>query len=336
MKIVFAILNKNQGNRLKECLDSLFNQSYKDFILIVVDGGSTDGSIELLEKYKLNNDSFFYFVQQGKGIGSARNQLLDYLDKYFKDTEIIFWGDAEQIYDVDYVKNMLKKINADVIGGKNIIASKSSLGQSLWWLYSGIDGKGILGHSIMVKRKLYTQQGTRYPETVAMDDYFLYSRWTSEGIKFAHNPTAICYVRTVETFRDFIDWHRRKIKSILKGFSKSYTPCEPLSCLRLALKTPNIKLFILFNLVEVSLIFTFTIAKASFVFLIPLFAGLLMFLSFYLWIKGRNYVLNLKLKTILLMGPLFQYHYWVAMIASLSSFIISKLKSCLKNKLFQY
>src|SRR3972149_8610335 len=44
------VLNWNGGGFLEECLNSLANQSYKRFEIIVVDNGSTDGSLELVKK----------------------------------------------------------------------------------------------------------------------------------------------------------------------------------------------------------------------------------------------------------------------------------------------
>ena len=50
MKVSLVILNWNGKRFLKECLDSVFSQSYKDFEVILVDNGSTDGSVEFVKK----------------------------------------------------------------------------------------------------------------------------------------------------------------------------------------------------------------------------------------------------------------------------------------------
>jgi len=47
--ISIVICNWNGRHLLEECLDSLQRQTFRDFEVILVDNGSTDGSVELLE-----------------------------------------------------------------------------------------------------------------------------------------------------------------------------------------------------------------------------------------------------------------------------------------------
>lgn len=51
MKTTIVIPNYNGIKYLADCLDSLRNQTTEDFIILVVDNGSTDGSYELLSDY---------------------------------------------------------------------------------------------------------------------------------------------------------------------------------------------------------------------------------------------------------------------------------------------
>jgi len=50
-KVSVIVLNWNGMGYVEECLDSLLDQTYRDFELIVVDNGSTDGSLELIKKW---------------------------------------------------------------------------------------------------------------------------------------------------------------------------------------------------------------------------------------------------------------------------------------------
>ena len=54
MKIKFSIIVPSLNNKkfLLNCLNSIFNQTYKNYEIIVVDGGSTDGTLNILKKYK--------------------------------------------------------------------------------------------------------------------------------------------------------------------------------------------------------------------------------------------------------------------------------------------
>lgn len=65
----------NSAETLSQCLSSILIQSYKDIEIIIVNDGSTDNSIDIvnyyIEKYK---DQIKYFeLTENKGIGNARN-----------------------------------------------------------------------------------------------------------------------------------------------------------------------------------------------------------------------------------------------------------------------
>jgi len=71
-----AIVNFNSGKYLESAILSVINQTCKDFELIVVDGGSTDNSIEILEKYK---SYFSWWVSEpDKGQSDAFNKAYTY------------------------------------------------------------------------------------------------------------------------------------------------------------------------------------------------------------------------------------------------------------------
>lgn len=42
--------------RIKQCMDSLLNQSFTDFEIILLNDGSTDNSLEVIKKYAADND----------------------------------------------------------------------------------------------------------------------------------------------------------------------------------------------------------------------------------------------------------------------------------------
>jgi len=70
-KISVIIPTYQHGDTIETCLLSLFNQSFSDFEIIVVNDGSTDNTIEVLEKYK---DRIKIINQENRGAPSARNR----------------------------------------------------------------------------------------------------------------------------------------------------------------------------------------------------------------------------------------------------------------------
>lgn len=72
MKLSIITVNLNNRDGLQKTIDSVVSQTFKDFEWIVIDGGSTDGSKELIERY---SDHFAYWVSEpDKGIYNAMNK----------------------------------------------------------------------------------------------------------------------------------------------------------------------------------------------------------------------------------------------------------------------
>ena len=72
MKVSIITVNLNNREGLRKTIDSVVGQTFRDFEWIVIDGGSTDGSRELIEQYA---DHFAYWVSEpDKGIYNAMNK----------------------------------------------------------------------------------------------------------------------------------------------------------------------------------------------------------------------------------------------------------------------
>lgn len=62
----------NNKNGLEETIKSVINQTYRDFEFVIIDGGSNDGSKELLESY--SSQINFWVSEPDKGIYNAMNK----------------------------------------------------------------------------------------------------------------------------------------------------------------------------------------------------------------------------------------------------------------------
>lgn len=78
-KISVIIAVYNAERYLRECLDSIKNQTYKNLEIICVNDGSKDGSLRILEEYEKEDGRFKVFTKENEGLGgaSARNYGLD-------------------------------------------------------------------------------------------------------------------------------------------------------------------------------------------------------------------------------------------------------------------
>ena len=77
MKISVVIPTLNRKSSLNKVLDDLRAQSYKDFEVVILDGGSNDGTRQLCESYRQYFDIRFY-RQNYPGIVGAMNEALGY------------------------------------------------------------------------------------------------------------------------------------------------------------------------------------------------------------------------------------------------------------------
>ena len=75
-KISVIIPVYNVEKFLRECLDSVVNQTMRDIEIICVNDGSTDGSLDILKEYAKKDDRIIVINQTNGFVGSARNNGL--------------------------------------------------------------------------------------------------------------------------------------------------------------------------------------------------------------------------------------------------------------------
>jgi glycosyltransferase involved in cell wall biosynthesis len=74
IKISLIIPVYNAEKYLKECIESVQNQTFTDIEIICIDDGSTDSSKEIIKTYGKEDSRIQYFYQENQGPGPARNK----------------------------------------------------------------------------------------------------------------------------------------------------------------------------------------------------------------------------------------------------------------------
>ena len=72
MKYSIITVNYNNKDGLQRTIESVINQSFRDFEFIVIDGDSTDGSADLLRKY--DKQITYWVSEPDHGIYHAMNK----------------------------------------------------------------------------------------------------------------------------------------------------------------------------------------------------------------------------------------------------------------------
>lgn len=103
-KVSIVILNWNQRDMTLACLESLRKISYPNYEIIIVDNGSTDGSIEAIKK----EFPELTVIENGRNLGVAggRNVGIEYVQH--KGTDYLLLLDNDTIVQRDFITEMVK------------------------------------------------------------------------------------------------------------------------------------------------------------------------------------------------------------------------------------
>lgn len=102
VSIIIPIYNAEKY--LKQCIESLLNQTYPYFELICIDDGSTDKSYDILMQYKGKDDRILLIKQKNEYAGAARNRGLKAAKKKY-----VLFLDADDFFCKDMLEKAVKQ-----------------------------------------------------------------------------------------------------------------------------------------------------------------------------------------------------------------------------------
>ena len=114
--LITAVLNNEKY--LEECINSLYNQNYDNYEHIIIDGGSSDKTIEIIKKYEAKIDYWCSGLDKGiydafnKGMKLAKGSYLGFLnsdDVYEKDAFTILLNYIGKYPEKDFIFGRIKK-----------------------------------------------------------------------------------------------------------------------------------------------------------------------------------------------------------------------------------
>ena len=74
-QITVITINYNNRDGLRKTIDSVVNQTHNDYEYIIIDGGSTDGSLDVIKLYSNRID--YWKSEPDRGIYNAMNKGID-------------------------------------------------------------------------------------------------------------------------------------------------------------------------------------------------------------------------------------------------------------------
>lgn len=106
----------NVKDYLRQCLDSVIGQSFRQLEIIVVDDGSTDGSGAICDAYARTDDRIRVYHTENRGLASARNYGLDRASGAY-----LFFADSDDWMDENAMSLLLETAaayDADIAVGR--------------------------------------------------------------------------------------------------------------------------------------------------------------------------------------------------------------------------
>ena len=125
-KVSIIIPIYNHEKYLRECLDSVVNQTMNDIEIICINDGSTDGSLDILKEYAAQDDRIKVIDKENTGVGPSRNVGLECVSG-----EYVMFLDSDDILrnnacEVAYEK--IKESNSDILSfGWNVFTDTNNL-----------------------------------------------------------------------------------------------------------------------------------------------------------------------------------------------------------------
>ncbi|MFW0718125.1 glycosyltransferase family 2 protein [Pedobacter sp. N23S346] len=185
MKVSIITINYNNVNGLEKTIESVINQTHNDIEYLVIDGGSNDGSVEIITQYSERIN--YYISEKDGGIYNAMNKGInkstgDYL---------LFINSGDSLIDTNILAEIMSENRVeDIIYGNLLLYDAEKQ-----WTWNSPDkltfrdfyNSTIPHPSTFIKRELFNKVGL-YDETlkIVSDWKFFLLAFTRYSASYVH------------------------------------------------------------------------------------------------------------------------------------------------------
>lgn len=184
-KISIITATYNSAATLEQTIASVAKQTYSNIEYIVVDGGSTDGTVEILKK---NEESISYYISEpDAGIYDAFNKGVQLATGDY----IQFLGSDDSLCEIETVERVVQSIDETVdilsapiwmvdgkLGMQRLVTNKHAAGKSCF------DGRMIPHPGMFVRREILLRYPFDTQYRIAADYLFFLTCYFNELIRF--------------------------------------------------------------------------------------------------------------------------------------------------------
>ena len=114
MKYSIITVNYNNKEGLRQTIESVISQTFRDFEFIVIDGGSNDGSVDVLKEY--DKHISYWVSEKDKGIYNGMNKGIAKANGEY----LNFMNSGDRFYDENVLQRLTEKnLSQDLIVGRD-------------------------------------------------------------------------------------------------------------------------------------------------------------------------------------------------------------------------
>jgi len=199
MKISIITSVYNNKETIEDAIKSVLSQTYENIEYVVVDGGSSDGTLDIIEKYK---DQIDVLVSEpDKGIYDGLNKGLD-----LATGDVVAFLHSDDLYadehTIEHVASVFKKEDVDGVYGDLIYTPKEDTSKVLRYWKSKDFHPDLLKQGWMpahptffLKKEIYDKYGKFDLGFKIAGDYDFMLRVLSKGIEVKYLPEVIYKMR---------------------------------------------------------------------------------------------------------------------------------------------
>ena len=191
MKISIITITYNAIKVIEKTIQSVVKQKYDDIEYIIIDGGSTDGTIDIIKQYE--NKISLWISEPDKGIYDAMNKGI----KLAKGEWINFMNAGDYFYDnlvLSKFSEIAKQSNADIIYGEVIKRLPSIIFPEKPMPLSFIKNHMVFSHQSTFIKASYHKKYLFNDKFKSSGDYhFFYNSYYNWNARFQYIPTIIAY-----------------------------------------------------------------------------------------------------------------------------------------------
>jgi len=221
----------NQGKFIRETIDSILNQDYPNLEHIVVDGGSTDQTVSILQEYARKDLRFRYVSEPDNGQSHAINKALA-----MARGEIVGWLNSDDTYVPGAVRKAVlalqKQPACGMIHGHCQVIDESGVAYSTFTSEQAADAQKlyhscvICQPSAFIRSHVFRQMGGVDERLHFCMDYDLWMR-IAKAYPIGFVPEFLANTRLHGACKSVTQWHSVGVPEVLKSLAKNYSSIPP-------------------------------------------------------------------------------------------------------------